>query len=76
VKKLLVIEECFLLCNFGNPYSQVVVASKYFSSKLASFVIFLILRKLLAYSWVGFKMFVSFLIIQHFVNLIVIPLFV
>ena len=35
------------LCNFGSPHSQGVVASEFFSLKLASFVIFLVSNNLL-----------------------------
>jgi len=73
----------FSLRNFGSPYSWGVVASEVFSIKPASFIIFLVLSKLLTnlltslvVNVVGlvFKMFASFLIIQHLIKLVVIPL--
>jgi len=72
----------FSFCNLGIPYSRGVVASEFFS--LAWFFCDLcafeqIVNKSVdmfgcGCSWVGFKMFVSFLIIQYFLNLVIIPL--
>ena len=39
--------EMFSLCNFGTPYSRGVATSEVFIVKFASFVIFLVLSKLL-----------------------------
>jgi len=46
VKKTIGGRGIFSVRNLRSPYSRVVVASKYFSLKLASFVIFLVSRKL------------------------------
>ena len=72
----------FSLCNFGSPYSRGDVASEAFNLTLASFVIFLVSSKLLTNlltsllllckcGWVRIKMVVSFLIIQHFLCLVI-----
>ena len=71
----------FSLCNFAIPYSRCVV--EFYSPKVCFFCdrfgFEQVVNKFIdifgcGYGWVGFKVFVSFLIIQHFVNLVVIPL--
>jgi len=84
VKKTIILWGMFSFCNFGSPYSRGVGASEFFS--LACFFCDLfafeqVVNKFIdiygcGCSLVGFKMFVSFVIIQYFVDLVVIPLFV